>query len=834
MFTRLVLPLACALVVTLLVPPEAPGYDFDWVGHIELDADGLKASSSKDRLRAVQALSRYDVEHIAEHLLRALDDSDPQVRFEAGRILGSKGVVEVVHDDGKITRVVTIIADWLNEPDPATKRVAAGILADLATDDAITALIRTLGDLDNGVRLRTVTALGTIGTSAVVVPLIGRLEDDQSDVKKAAVEQLKKIGDRRAVIPLVGVFNDTSLDVRKAAIEAVGHLGDAAAVPALIRLLDEEIEEIKINAVTSLGNLMALDATDTLIDHLASGSETYRSKVAYSLGQIAKNPKAGKIGEQAVRALVISLANGRIRTAAIEALRNAGTAAVPALVAHLAGELDGDPSTAVILLRDIGDPRATPALVAELDRGRISTELVLDALSKSGDSRALVPVLGLLSEPDASIRMLAMNALRPLLHDDARAADVMVKVLDDENFEIRVLAAEYLGAMHSKRAVPALIELTKPGNKPRLRAAAVDALGEIGDTQASEALIDLLRDGPTVLHAPAANSLIYIADTGVVDTLLELATDSQARSRHHVVRALGGTLRGRAHDKARLALEKLATDDTLVVSLAAIAALGAMADPKAAKALTDLAKGHNSDLRRAAIATLGDLGDDSVIDILIEAMRVGDDRTAGDAAWAIGKLDTPDGTMDTLFKVLADGRGWATTTNVSAVIAMHASADYADKLVKLLHHKNRLVRVNAAAAVGRLGLGEAVNTLTIVLESDPSYVVRIAAARALSRIGGAETALAKAAGEDREPLVREAAAAVAATPFDPPQRTEWRNFYFVDPGSDDAPVRQEPYFILGADGIGKALYTDARGEHADEWFPPGDYIREPKSKLTEY
>lgn len=833
MVTRLVTALTCALAAAFFAPSTAPAYDFDWAGRVELDADGLKANSPKDRLRAVQALSKYDIDRTAEHLLRALNDSDSQVRFEAGRVLGRKGVVEVKHDDGPPTNVVAIVAEWLEEPDSSTKRVAAGILADLATDEAITALIRTLSDVDPGVRLRAVTALGKIGTEAVVIPLVGRLEDDKSDVRKAAVEQLKKIRDRRAVIPLVGTFNDASLDVRKAAVEAVGHLGDDAAVPALIRLLDDQIEEIKINAVSSLGNLMAVEAIDTLIEHLGGGSDAYRGKVAFALGQIAKSPEAGAAGKEAVRALVAALANGRLRIAATEALRNAGPAAVDALVAHLEGELDGDPATAVILLRDIGDKRATPALVAELDRGRISTELVLDALSQSGDARALVPVLGLLSEADSAVRMLAMNALRPLLQDDARAADVMVKMLDDESFEIRVLAAEYLGAMHSRRAVPALIDLTEAGNKPRLRAAAIDALGEIQDERASRPLLELLRDGPTALHPSVANALIYIADESVVDALVALASDSQSRSRHHVIRALGGTLRGRSHDGARETLEKLATDDKLRVSLAAIAALGAMGDANATPALIGLAKGHQSDLRRAAIATLGDLGDQSAVETLLESARVGDDRTAGDAVWALGKLDGA-ANIDALFKIISDRRGWATTVNASAVIAMHATDTHAERLIRLLHHKNRLVRVNAAAAAGRLELTGAVKSLTLMLESDPSYIVRIAAARALSLTKGGDDALARAADADREPLVKQAAAAVIAKPFAPPERTDWRNFYFVDPGNDDAPVKQEPYFVVSADGIAKALYTDARGEHADEWFPPGDHLIAPKSRLVEY
>ena len=289
------------------------------------------------------------------------------------------------------------------------------------------ALIRSLGDPDDRVRQRAAAALGAVGTPQVVVPLIGRLEDDKSDVRRAAILQLQKLGDRRAVIPLVRAFGDPNLGVRKAAIAAVGHLDDPAAIPALLRLLRDSVEDVRLAAIASLGNLQALGATDELIEELDRGRDAYAKRVAFALGQIAQKagieseaPASGnsdhkaEAASRAVRALVEALARRDLRDAASEALRQAGSIAVPALVGNLKGELSGDLTRAVELLRDIGDPRATPALVTELDRGRISRLLVLDALEKSGDQRALIPILGLLSSADDEVRLRAMSACGPL------------------------------------------------------------------------------------------------------------------------------------------------------------------------------------------------------------------------------------------------------------------------------------------------------------------------------------------------------------------------------------------------------------------------------------
>jgi hypothetical protein len=52
-------------------------------------------------------------------------------------------------------------------------------------------------------------------------------------------------------------------------------------------------------------------------------------------------------------------------------------------------------------------------------------------------------------------------------------------------------------------------------------------------------------------------------------------------------------------------------------------------------------------------------------------------------------------------------------------------------------------------------------------------------------------------------------------------RSEWRTFQIVDPSASDAPVRQEPYFVHGPDGLVWASYTDARGELDSEHIAPG-------------
>jgi HEAT repeat protein len=855
------LVLGVTLGITLGASARPAAANFDWAGHVDLDAEGLSSDDAAKRLEAVSDLGKYDIALTQAYLARALRDDDDKVRLAAAKTLGLGGA----------TAAVPAMTQWLTDPDGKIKQVAADVLGDIGGPDATAALTRSLGDSDSGVRMHAVKALGAIGrrgNPAVVIALIPRLEDDKADVRIATIAQLEELGDRRAVIPLVARFGDTAPEARRSAVRAVGKLGDPSAVPALIRLMNDPNEDVRTAAVGSLGVLGAIDAIDALTEQLTTGTETYRQKVAYALGQIAAVPRSGKAGEDAMRTLVGNLEATTTRNAAKEALHVAGRAAVPALVAHLQGRIHGDPTSAVGLLAEAGDPRATPTLAAELERGRVAMPLLLKALGATGDPQALVPVLGALASKDPAIRLAAMEALRPLLGSDARAGDVLVEHLGDEDLEIRVLAAEYLGGLGVGAASAKLAILAAPGNPMRLRHAAIDALGEIGraghlpatsdprdatrggvngpappvqrgregplSIDPTKVLLDVLREGPAELHGAAATALSYIASPAVLPQLLVLARADRGPMRFEIVRAIGATLRGRPDATARKLLRELADDGNIKVGLAAIAGLAAAGAPEDAAGLRTMVDQAAADRRRAAAAALGDLHDPGAIDVLGAALSSKDDRLVGDAAWALGEIlatrsDPRTGAITERWLHLVQHGGWAAAIDSAGALARvlwslprPARAELLtkprrDALFARTFHKSRLVRINLAHALAAVGDDDAVKALAQLLKDDASPHVRVAAARALHRIGGATASAAlKLAGGDADPIVR---AAASTAPGPVPARTEWRTFYVVDPSADDARVRQEPYFVHAPDDVVWASYTDARGELTTEHAP---------------
>jgi HEAT repeat protein len=240
---------------------------------------------------------------------------------------------------------------------------------------------------------------------------------------------------------------------------------------------------------------------------------------------------------------------------------------------------------------------------------------------------------------------------------------------------------------------------------------------------------------------------------------------------------------------------------------------------------------------------------------------VRDDRLVGDAAWALGEIAASaptDGRVKPLVErwlYLARHGGWATSINATGALARTLWAAPRDQrdallgnragaLVGLAFHKSRLVRINAAFALASLGSDDAVKTLTKLLD-DVSPHVRIAAAGGLARINAAaskdvaariKTALDTAARNENDGSVQEAIKAAQAGPPPTVARDNWRTFQVVDPSTENAAVRQEPYFVHGPDGVVWASYTDARGELNSEHIAAGtdrEHVR-PASREGEY
>ena len=183
----------------------------------------------------------------------------------------------------------------------------------------------------------------------------------------------------------------------------------------------------------------------------------------------------------------------------------------------------------------------------------------------------------------------------------------------------------------------------------RVRQAAAQSLGIVGDKSALQPLIYALSDHSSGVKVSAVNSLGQIGDPYAVEALTEMLTDENGEVRYSAVLALGVigadhaidlkpliSLLADPEDNVRDATERIVLD--LGKKHAFDTVLDALHDP-------------NSTIRGAIAEILGDIGDDRAWERLYERMQDDDSQwVRSRAEVALDKLPKPEAFKRTLIE----------------------------------------------------------------------------------------------------------------------------------------------------------------------------------------
>ena len=411
---------------------------------------------------------------------------------------------------------------------------------------------------------------------------------------------------------------------------------------------------------------------------------------------------AAERGEFSIPVDALGDKDADVRGVAAEALGNIGDPVVPALIHALADEDWDVRRKAAEALGNIGDP-AVPALIQAL------------------------------ADEDWGVRLWAAEALGNI---GDPAVPALIRALK-EDWHARRVAAEALGKIGDPRAVPALIQALKDGEKG-VRQVAAEALGNIGDPRVVPALIHALADEDWGVCRKAAEALGNIGDPAV-PALIQALADEDWHVRWGAAEALGNI-----GDPAVPALIHALADEDWGVRRKAAEALGKIRDPRAVPALIQALKDKDRDVRRGAAEALGKIGDPRAVPVLVQALRE-DWHVGWVAAEALGKIGDPRA-VPALIQALKEGDGgvrrWAAEA-LGKIGDPHA----VPALIQALKDEYWLVRREVTEALGKIGT-PAVPALIQALK-DEDWFVRWETAEALGKIGTpAVPALIQALGDE--------------------------------------------------------------------------------------
>lgn len=333
-----------------------------------------------------------------------------------------------------------------------------------------------------------------------------------------------------------------------------------------------------------------------------------------------------------------------------------------------------------------------------------------------------------------------------------------VHQLKSSDRDSKIRAARALGSAKERKAVPALIKLLADENAD-LRSAAIEALGAIADPASAEPLVSALsrphRSAQgTTEHESLARALARLG-TAAVKPLIQALASENSQTRRWAACALGMIKDPQALDPLT---EKL-DDSRSEVRKAAALALGEIGDLRAVKRLVHALANRDPDTRRAASEALGVLRSEEGIPALTRAVldssepvqvaaakalaKIGGLAAAGSLRSAIsGMRKTAQGAAEAALETMSFSPANAGERAEVAVIrgdfeaATREGPAAVPALVGALGFKDPQWRARAAAALAHFPSPDLVQLFLQCLK-DHDAAVQESAARALAGIGEA-------------------------------------------------------------------------------------------------
>jgi HEAT repeat protein len=570
------------------------------------------------------------------------------------------------------------LATHLAEGDETARLTAAETISDDASFDT-TPLLDALSDDSWQVRRAAVKGVSRRAAPEAITALLSSVVANHHNpsLLNSALQVLAS-SDVDTISPLLDLLKHPEPDLRMQAALALGEQGDARAVDALIEAMNDQDTNVQYHAIEALGKLKSAD----VVDRLAELAETKHFFLGF---------------------------------AALDALVQIGDPSiVPRIVPLVEDPLLGDQT--INLLGQLGDESVVAPLTALLNKPNESTNLIAHALASLSDryekqygegqyiadltSREISPtgiqnLLDALESPEkADLRSLAL--VLGWVKDagvDRALTRLMGRVdLRDEVIEALV--------RHGSTTLELLMTQLSAEDLEVRRSAAV-ALGRIGDSRATSALVNTLSDKSLAIDAVIA--LGQIGDPNAVDGLLKLIGSEDASLKQAAVAALNSSMVPSMSERIIPLLHDLDPN----VRESAVKIAGYFGYPDAAGALVELSRDEVERVRCAAIEHLPFVEDERALDVLTHALKKETPNVRAAAARALANMDDPQA-VKRLIEGLSDEDVW--------------------------------VRYFSARALGRRSDEGCVEALKRVIENDKFNHVRIAALDSLGQIGGPRVA----------------------------------------------------------------------------------------------
>jgi len=374
------------------------------------------------------------------------------------------------------------------------------------------------------------------------------------------------------------------------------------------------------------------------------------------------------------------------------------------------------------------------------DQDNSSRWRAASALGLMRSSTAILPLMAALDDKNEFVRAKASEALGRIRSD--QALTTLVKRLGDENTFVRWNAATALANIRDTNAVEPLLRALATETDDYARGGMIDALGELGDERAIDALSSQLKQSKEGEGWHASEALVKIGGRGISELLRSvIGDDDQIRWSAFTalpenlppdfLEALGEfeitehLLVGTPYSCLVETGEKTAVQEILALTRPLL--LGQMLESDALAAIRGSAvivpgllkalQTHDADVRARAAEALGIVEDQRAIFPLIKALQDDETLVREKAAEALGELKSALA-CGVLADALDDKDQGVRKQAAKALGACckDESHPVVDKLAALTSNEHdHFTRWNAITSLGQIGGEKAAFTLFAVL-----------------------------------------------------------------------------------------------------------------------
>ncbi len=349
------------------------------------------------------------------------------------------------------------------------------------------------------------------------------LRHEKRDLKfNAAVAVCDLVDSSCANVLLQKIELENDMNVKATLVKALGKINEDWIVPEIYRYLDHDNPRIRSNALESLGEFTQSEVTDRILQCVSDSNNRVSATAIKMLcdrgersgfHQLDTMMRSSDFYRRASANWIIGELKDMNRVDYV--IENLGSSDY---VVH---------TRAAITLRKFG-PLVVDKMIELLDH---ATELekcyIAIILGDVGDKRAQVTLLRLLDEDDNNIRRYAVEALGKL-----NDPNVVFRIKDYLKSDNRGLVLDTLIALRrleDRRIVPDVIELLQQSEDKRIIATAIAVLGEIGDFDVIPHLKNKLESTDRRIRSNAMEAIGKLGDIRIIEQISPYLDDEDNR-----------------------------------------------------------------------------------------------------------------------------------------------------------------------------------------------------------------------------------------------------------------------------------------------------------------